>query len=257
LSFAWILGGLIEEVTGEPYEKFLEKHLIQPLGLANELHLGGLPDYVEMERLAVLTSRALKPLEKQTNNDSSVSNVTQTNEEKPSSQGRLAKFQGRQQLMNPSVFNMRKVRAAKLPSANGHASAYALATLMDAMISQRDNQYNRIDRGSLLPNTVLDAARSPQNACIGNNDSSVMLDNEKASFGLGFQVHNVRLPDGTTVQSLGHAGFGGSILLGIPEMKLSMALTTNQLSLRSETRSRLMQSIFQGLGIETPPSLIE
>ena len=33
LTFAWILGGLIEEVTGDSYEHYLTKHLLAPLGL--------------------------------------------------------------------------------------------------------------------------------------------------------------------------------------------------------------------------------
>ena len=245
LSFAWILGGLIEEVTGEPYERFLEKHLINPLGLSKELHMGGLPDYVEMERLAVLTARTL-----QSEHNQSKATSTQRQSQNAHSSSRLEKFRGRQQLMNPSVFNMRKVRAAKLPSANGHASAHALASLMDALISQNE----RLD-GPLLPNENLREARTPQKTSV--RGSSVMLDNAGASFGLGFQVHNVRLPDGREVHSIGHAGFGGSIVIGIPEMNLSIAVTTNQLSVRSVARAKLLDGAFQGLGLQAPQSLLD
>ena len=246
LSFAWILGGLIEEVTGEPYERYLEKHLVNPLGLSEELYMGGLPDNVDMERLAVLTARTL-PSER--NQSKAESTIEQPQSGQSSS--RLEKFRGRQQLMNPSVFNMRKVRAAKLPSANGHASAHALASLMDALISQN----KRLD-GPLLPDENLQEARSPQKAS-SMRGSSVMLDNAGASFGLGFQVHSVRLPDGRKVHSIGHAGFGGSIVIGIPEMNLSIAVTINQLSLQSVARARLLDGALQGLGIQTPQSLLD
>ena len=249
LTFAWLLGGLIEEVTGEPYENFLTKHLLYPLGIADELHMGGLPDDAAMEELAVLTARTLKasttnkgpPPVKNARNETGGSS-------EPSSQ--LAKFKGREQMLNPSVFNMRKVRAAKIPSANGHASAVALATFMDAVISCDPSR-------QILSSARLDEARVPQMHLGTLASTNAMLDNSGASFGLGFQLHNVERDDGTMVRSIGHAGFGGSIVIGIPELGLSVAFTTNQLNFKSVARDKMLGIVFRELGLEPPASLTD
>jgi len=255
LSFAWILGGLIEEVTGEPYENFLQEHLLDPLGLADELHMGGLPDDIDVEQLAVLTARTLRASredpEAKANAEETPRNE-QDNSKKSQATDRpqLAKFQGREQLLNPSVFNMRKVRAAKIPSANGHASAHALATLMNVVISQGSSTVEILSRSGL------EEARTPQkSSSIGG--SNAMLDNPGAAFGLGFQVHDITLRNGTVACSIGHAGFGGSTVIGIPELALTVAFTTNQLSFKSVAKSRLLGAVFDELRLQAPKSLVE
>ena len=152
---------------------------------------------------------------------------------------------------------MRRVRGAKIPSANGHMSAQALATLMDAITTP-----NRI-----LSAETIALAVTPQQ-CSGSfpdgddsssgSRSSAMLDNAQASFGLGFQIHElIRKEDGSVLRSLGHAGFGGSIVLSIPEADLTIAFTTNQLKLKSVARTRVLCTVLDELGLEPPKSLID
>jgi len=264
LTFAWLVGGLIEEVTGEPYEDYLMKRLIEPLGLSKELHMGGLPEEVVREELAVLTARLLKDSSSQ--NDNKNNTVVQK---------RVAQFQEKQKmamLMNPSVFNMWKIRSAKIPSANGHASAHALATLLDA-VTTKDNPF--------LSDAMLAQATTPQQKqqlqqqqrgqVPGQASTTTLLDHATASFGLGYQLHDLKLrshdpamtiddtaPTTTqpTVRSLGHAGFGGSVVLSVPEMQLTMAFTTNQLKLKSVAQSRVLRTILNEFGVEAPVSLI-
>ena len=57
---------------------------------------------------------------------------------------RLAKYKGREQMLNPSIFNMRKVRAARLPSANGHASAAALAAALGVLAASYNGGVVRV-----------------------------------------------------------------------------------------------------------------
>ena len=256
LSFAWLVGGLIEEITGEPYEKFLHENLLDPLELSGELIMGGVPDEVEIERLAVLTARSLRPPNREPSTQLERGEATTpSNLQKKETPERpkLAKFQGREQIMNPSVFNMRSVRSAKLPSANGHASAHALATLMSVVISQGNGNEDTC----ILSSESLEEARVPQKSSTLGGSSSTMLDNVGASFGLGFQLHDMPLADGTVVRSVGHAGFGGSIVVGIPEWGLSIAYTTNQLKFKSEARSRLLKTVFDEMGYQAPKSLVE
>ena len=157
-------------------------------------------------------------------------------------------------MLNPSIFNMRKLRNAKLPSANGHFSAAALAKVFNTLI---------VGDGITLPlleSSTIDAARSHQasSSPAKPSSASTMLDNEMASFGLGFQIHEIRSKnDGGIMRSLGHAGLGGSILLCVPELGLSIAFTTNTLSPKSIAKDRLIEAVFDEYGLIAPKSLID
>lgn len=284
LTFAWLLGGLIEAITGDSYEEYLLEHLIAPLGLEDELHMGGLPDEVAKEELAVITARTLNSSgslssgeqNAEANSNSSAPGIESSDDHSQpqtaptdqegsaaagpkakdtSSRARLAKFQGRQQLMNPSIFNMRQVRGSKIPSANGHASAHALATLMHALTTS----------DQILSRETMAAASTPQlprsddeSSASDSKTSSAMLDNAQASFGLGFQIHELkRKSDGATVRSLGHSGFGGSILISVPEEELTIAFTTNQLKMKSVAKAKVLRAIFDESGLDAPKSLID
>eukprot|EP00977_Amphora_coffeiformis_P021101 scaffold8828_cov204-Amphora_coffeaeformis.AAC.22 len=245
LTFAWLVGGLIEEIAGEPYDEFIERHLIEPLELKAELHLGGLPEEVAREDLAVLTARNLRKVPPP---EAKQGAKTTRAGESPEQRSRLPKFQGQQQLMNPTVFNMRKVRQSKIPSANGHASAQALAKLMYAVASPN---------GKVLSAATLRQAIETHGST-GGTISAPMLDNAQASFGLGFQTHAVRRKtDGRIMRSIGHAGFGGSIVIAIPDLDLSVAFTTNQLEIKSTARARILRTILDEFGLEAPPTLVE
>jgi hypothetical protein len=104
--------------------------------------------------------------------------------------------------MNPSIFNMRQVRGAKIPSANGHASAHALATLLHALTTS----------DKILSQETIAIAGSPHPSSSTSSGSSdvggPMLDNAQASFGLGFQIHELTRTDNCAkVRSIGHSGF--------------------------------------------------
>ena len=124
---------------------------------------------------------------------------------------RLAKYKGREQMLNPSIFNMRKVRAARLPSANGHASAAALAAALEVLAAS----YNGGVAGEgprLFSAARVDAMRAEQrpvadghgggdvdgrgdghgggdgSEAAGEGGGGALLDNAGAAFGLGVQV---------------------------------------------------------------------
>lgn len=249
LSFAWIIGGLIEAITGEPYEKFLEKHVIDPSRVREDMFMAGISEEIDAERLAILTTKkpASSPAPAPERNNAS-------EDSKEKRKVVLEKFRGREQMLNPSIFNMRKLRNAKLPSANGHFSAAALARVFNTLIVGDDAT------PPLLETSTIDAARSPQvsTKSTASSSSSAMLDNQMASFGLGFQVHVIQSKDGEqTMLSLGHAGLGGSILLCVPELGLSIAFTTNTLSQKSTARDRLIKAVLDEYDLIAPKSLID
>ena len=313
LTFAWLCGGLIEAVTGAPYDDFLRARLLEPalarLGLADQLYMGGLPASVGAERLAVLSidrrsssaggegaegaegerearraeatqaaatrqgvpltaavqpggggggapSAAAAPAEVRPDADDSPSRA------------RLAKYRGREQMLNPSVFNMRKVRAAKLPSANGHASAAALAALLEATgaaAARAEGGAPTADAPGLLSAARVDEMRAEQRSAAvgweragdeGGGGAPPLLDNAGAAFGLGVQVHEFTLADGSSCRSIGHSGLGGSEALTLPEAGLSFAFTTNTLSMNSAAKAAVVRAICDELGIVAPRSLL-
>ena len=262
LTFAWACGGLIEAVTGRPYEQFLNSRLLEPAlagqSLSDELLMGGLPDSVETGKLAVLSMVGR-------NRDASRPGETSRRGETNATNGRttrLAKYQGREQMLNPSIFNMRKVRAAKLPSANGHASAAALAAVLDvlgATYRAASAEGMAGNESRLFSAACVDEMRvdqRPAGATTVGEDGVALLDNAGAAFGLGVQVHEFVLSDGSKCRSIGHSGLGGSEAITLPEAGISFAFTTNTLSMDSTAKAEIVRAICEELGIRAPLSLL-
>jgi aarF domain-containing kinase len=270
LTYAWLTCGIMEAITGRPYEEYLHELIVEPLML-DDLHIGGLPSHVDNEELAVLSvskppaqaaaaaAAAEQQKKEQEQNPAATSQPEKAKAQKATGKSVLAKYRGKEHLLNPSIFNMRKVREAKLPSANGHASATALATVFDALIMD-DTEH----RPNLLSKDTLQKARTkqiPSKAPSSNSAliNSQVLQDSSAGFGLGLQIHEFALSDGVkgrrTVCSIGHAGFGGSLVVAIPELKLSVAFTTNMLSSKSRVRNTLLRAVFDEFGLEVPSSM--
>lgn len=267
LSYAWLVGGLIESVTGRPYEEWFDEILPVDEGVRKNLFLAGISDAVDDQRdLAVLSvdrrqaemNGAAQP---STRNDSKAASTAKDDETKDEDEEEqkkrtrklLTKYQGLQQLMNPTVFNMQKVRRAKLPSANGHASAEALARIFDAVIRGSDD-----GDVPLLSTETLELARVPSNPPMSNGESmsgQAMLNDSLAKFGLGFQLHDFVLSNGARAVSIGHGGLGGSVVLAVPEEEVVLAFTLNQLSNESLARKTILGIVFDDLGWIAPSSL--
>jgi CubicO group peptidase (beta-lactamase class C family) len=353
LTYCWLCGGIIEGVTGKPYEDYLnglmEQHQITP----SDLHVGGLPDNVENKDLAILsvlreisvdfnTERVSDSRTEKTEEDSQSRNgeaeavATQSSLSTESSDTRkeeiagaalqqatlagkantkeeserdknykkvLAKYQGQKHLLNPSIFNMRKVRASKVPSANVHASAASLAAVLDSLNRRRtsvNTNNNNIDHsdhseaneetawfGALLDPHMVDQARQPQplapelstktktrsDSFVANATTEIreqkqqeeqqqqqLLSDSTASFGLGFQVHEftwrVQSSSPKRLLSLGHAGLGGSVVLTLPEIPLTVAFTSNQLDKDGRARNKLLEIVFDEFGLDAPASML-
>jgi predicted unusual protein kinase regulating ubiquinone biosynthesis (AarF/ABC1/UbiB family) len=265
LTYCWLCGGIIEHVTGKHYDEYLDE-IIDDESL--DLHLGGLPSSIRHDDLASLSvlrnesqedgpgqrdasgsegNHQTAPKSHEQSPPASTKDPASKKEEdvddeekKPKFKKVLAKYRGREQLLNPSVFNMKKVREAKLPSANVHASAASLARVMDSL--------------PLTP-AMIDLARE-RPPVAHDTEKAALLDDSDAYFGLGFQVHEIyRKGGGEKLHSMGHAGLGGSVVLTIPEAKLTVAITTNQLDQSARARNTLLDIIFEEYGLEAPRSM--
>jgi aarF domain-containing kinase len=195
LTYCWLCGGIIEHVTGEHYDEYIQK--ILPDCDASDLHLGGLPNGMNHDELAVLSvyrppvpyESTLKAVsrndEESANTFEPANGETDNKEKKPSFKKVLAKYKGREQLLNPSVFNMKKVREAKLPSANVHASAASLARVLDSLST---------DLSPLRPDLVKLARERPKNQITEQPGAQhQLLDDADSYFGLGFQVSSTAM----------------------------------------------------------------
>merc|ERR1712238_554414 len=282
LSFAWLVGGLIEAVTGEPYEKLFEE-ILPTTNSPSDLFLAGISDNIDNDKdLAVVSMQRDNVIDDKNQNDpraishsksSSIQNKSNnsTDEEdnddeetkKEQAKNVLDKYRGLQQLMNPSIFNMRKVREAKLPSANGHASAVSLAKVFDAVIRDETNY-----RGEpILSPSTLELARTPSRTKASSSVNSDTADgsdthqstalryDDRIGFGLGFELHEFTLSNGKKVMSIGHNGLGGSVVIAIPEEQIVVSFTLNLLSMDSVARRRILGIIFDEFGCIAPVSI--
>ncbi|XWS70610.1 hypothetical protein CRYUN_Cryun03dG0061400 [Craigia yunnanensis] len=102
LSLGWLCGGIIEHASGKKFQEILEEAFIHPLRIEGELYIG-IPPGVE-SRLASLML-----------DTDDLNNV-------PAFVTSL-----------PDFFNMRNIRRAIIPAANGHCSARALARYYAAL----------------------------------------------------------------------------------------------------------------------------
>jgi len=264
LTFAWLIGGLIERVTGRPYEEFFDNLLADTRTTITStrdkglIYLAGIPKSLNDDKdLAVLSVDQRNDSQQQRNDSQQqrneetlfVGEVSDEEERRKKARKQLAKYRGMQHLMNPSVFNMRKVREAKIPSANGHASASSLAYVFDALIRPKD---------PILTPDILAEARLPNlsSSSLDKKHNSMMLNDSNSPFGLGFQLHEFLLANGDKVTSIGHSGIGGSVVLAVPEERVVIALTVNHLSKDCAARQRLFDVVFNDLGWIPPPSIM-
>jgi len=259
LSFAWICGGIIESVTGLPYEEFLHDEIMEPLKMQNMLYMSGLPKNINVDKdVATLSfyddskeisnseiKKEKSEIQRHPSNNKSPSDASKDKNKK----NELAKYQGAKQLMNPLVFNMKQVRESKLPSANGYCSAFGLASLYAKFIDTKSEEF-------LVSEALLKETRSKHIPAKKETDFSdeKLLSDSMASFGLGFQLHEVLLSNGKVVNSIGHAGVGGTIVFAIPDIGLSVAFTTNMLTMKETVKKDLLKMILEEYDLRPPPT---
>ena len=130
-------------------------------------------------------------------------------------------------------------RRAEIPSANGHATAPALALLMAALGSDGDLGVSRL----LSPGLAAEAARQR----IAGDDLVLPY---RMSWGAGF-IRNQGLGIyGPGQASFGHSGWGGSCAFADPERGVSGAYVMNRQSaeLIADSRARrLIEAAYSGL----------
>ncbi len=113
--------------------------------------------------------------------------------------------------------NTREWRAAQIPSANGHATARAVARVYSALACG-----GTVDGVRLLEPETIELAIAEQSA------GQDFVLGRPSRFGLGFQLTQPERPLGPSPRSFGHFGAGGSLGFADPDAKLAFAYTLNR-----------------------------
>ncbi|HKR89823.1 MAG TPA: serine hydrolase domain-containing protein [Phenylobacterium sp.] len=130
-------------------------------------------------------------------------------------------------------------RRIELPSANGHATAEALARLMGALANDGWLDGSEILRPALVGELARERIRG-QDLVL----PFVM------SWGAGVMRNETERPWGPAMQSFGHSGWGGSCAVADPEAKLGMAYVMNKqgTDLMGDARpKRLIEAVYASL----------
>ncbi|MGK5548276.1 serine hydrolase domain-containing protein [Streptomyces sp. URMC 127] len=206
-TYSWLLGELVERITGRSLGRWVAQEIAGPLGL--DLWIG-LPEeetaragrIADIEPPAVTApSAGLRVRPKQAVTDAYAD---------PESLTRRA-FAA----ISPAADeNDPAYRAAELPASAGIATADALARFYASLIGDVDGVRR------LFAPATLTLARTEESA----GPDKVLVVNTR--FGLGYMLHGPASPL-LAPGSFGHPGRGGSLAFADPESSLSFAYVTN------------------------------
>ena len=215
ITFGYIAGEIFRRVEGRTMGTALREDLAQPFGLDVWI---GLPD-TEHERAADLQRPSGLP------------NFGEVNE------ATRAAFLTR--WSSPAGRGQGEWRRMEIPSANGHATAEALARLMGALAND-----GWLDGEVILsPAMILEAARER----IRGQDLVLPF---VMSWGAGFMRNEAVKVWGPGDQTFGHSGWGGSCAFADPETRIGAAYVMNRQStdLIGDRRARrLAEAVYASL----------
>lgn len=211
LTYAWIVGAIVQGASGRHIKDFIRTEIAEPLGIADEMYVG-IPDGIE-DRLTTLKAAPPPPP------DSPVAKIPPDHD-----------FFKAMPAQSDFTFNDMRLRKACVPSANGHFTARALARMYGALANGGEVDGVRIVEKDAIPRM--------QRLMTEDVDRVLMMAIPKGiGFFLGGYRGQFRSPFGPRITAFGHSGAGGSVAFADPEVGLSIAVTLNQ-----------MQSTLQGEG---------
>lgn len=274
ITYCWLLGGIVKGASGKSISEIMHEQIVQPLGLQGQLYLGGIPDGIAENQLAVLQlglsqtapndaiigGAKVSNSSKETDREAGPFNPNGQVEQKngDSQKPKWERFKGQEQMLNPTTFNMKRVRSACMPSANGHMSARALAKFYSSLSPHAvGNGRSPILSASTVAACVSDAENegSKTQKSDTETDSTILQATPGAKNGLGFQTFQFSKSTGDTVVGIGHSGMGGSLGFVIPDEDLAVGITVSHLSFSRLATKRIVQLICSELAL-TPPEVM-
>jgi CubicO group peptidase (beta-lactamase class C family) len=210
LTYGWVMGGLIEAITGKSLQAVLTEELIDPLGLDGMFI--GMP-HNELYRRAELINGVSRPAQEREGWQQTVGEWTENALEFVGV--RLSEFRSALQAFNEEFdWNSEAVVQAVIPAANGQFTARSLAR-MYAMIA---------GGGEIGGIRLLSEERVRELSQVQNHGRDRVLFlpmNWRLGYHRAF-TFGVAAPN-----AFGHYGYGGSGAFCDPSRKLAVAMTLN------------------------------
>ncbi len=142
-------------------------------------------------------------------------------------------------LSGGGIVNSEAWQRARVPSANGHGTARAVAVMYDALLGGW--------RGGrpLVSKELVERARTPL------SDGEDLMLQRPSRFGLGFQVSHANRPIGHGEGVFGHYGYGGSLGFADPANQIAFGYVRNKPGDRWRTPRTLalVDAVYESLGI--------
>ncbi len=209
LTYAWVVGGIVQGATGRHIKDVIAEEIAAPLGVASEMFVG-IPDGVE-DRLATL-----QPVHPGEAGGPGALPIPPDHD-----------FFKAMPADSQVDFNDMQVRKACIPSANGHFNARSLARMYGALANG-----GQVDGARLVSK---ERVAEMQRILVRQPDRVLFMPLRK---GVGFMMGGT-MPDLTGKQvvgafgpretAFGHSGAGGSTAFADPEVGLSIAITINKM----------------------------
>ncbi len=201
--YGWILGEVLQRITGMLPGEFLRRELCGPLGAD---FLLGVRDE-ELARVADLGPWQHADAKPTGDNLLSLTRAHETSR---------AAFTNPPSLMAGT--NSLAWRQAQIPAAGGHANARGLATLYGALAAEGQWQGRR-----LLSNATRGGFSR------GRVSANCQVLHADLAFGLGFMLPSEEVSFGPGANSFGHPGAGGAIGFADPDRRLGFGFVSNKL----------------------------
>lgn len=203
-TYGWIVGEIIRRITGLSPGRYFAEHVADPLGL--DFYIG-VPAALE-PRVATLYPAVHDP-ETQAVVDAFMTDQSTLLGRVMSGPSGLLRYD--------NTWNTRRMRAAEMPSSNGHGDARSLARMYAACMGE-------VDGVRLLSDGTV--ARATK---VRSNGKDLVI-GRPLSIGLGFMLAST-FPPGPGPRAFGHAGAGGSLAFCDPDRGLAFAYVMNQMQL--------------------------
>lgn len=207
ITFAWVVGGIVQGATGRHIKDVIAEDIAAPLGVPTEMYVG-IPDGVE-GRLASLQQPPPPAADAP-----------------PNPMAALPPDHDFFKAMPPNSgldFNDMEVRKACIPSANGHFNARSLARMYGALANGGAIDGVRLMSKERIPLMTAIQVETPDRVIFMSVPKSI------GYFNGGPWVMGHPGATGPRRTAFGHPGAGGSIAFADPEVGLSVAVTLNKM----------------------------
>lgn len=227
ITYGWLVGEVIRRVSGKTMGAYFHDEIAGPLGL--DAHVG--LDAKEDARVAEIVPAPPPPPGQPNPFAEMLKN--------PESMVARAIMNPPTVVLDPNVVNSRAFRAMELPSANGHATARALARVYGALA-----RGGEVDGYRVLSRASIERAYAQQ--AFGFDE----VLQQTSRIGLGFMLSHDGARLGPNPHAFGHPGAGGSLGFADPAAKIGFGYAMNQMgsdTVMDPRTYRLIDAVYASL----------